>query len=342
MAGKLSLAGIKALDMLNKYPTASENSIAKKLHKDHPLQFPTVQAARNVIRWHSGVQRDGRGYKKKIPIERKSTATRENPFGFPQSHALKREPFILPTANNNILIISDLHIPYHDTKSLNCAVNYGLKNNVNTIFINGDLLDCYQLSRFEKDPDKRSTYHELEDGREFLARLRKLFPKAQIYYHLGNHDIRYERFMNYQRIMMKDLFGDDETSLETRLDLIKQRIHLIGDKQITQCGPDGNLMIHHGHYIFRSAASPVSPAKTVYDKMGISMICGHTHKISEFTRIDGKGRISTCWSSGSLCELLPDYSPMANNYAHGFAHAVIHKDGTFTLRNFRLSNGKIL
>lgn len=341
MAGNIKPAGIKTLAYLKKYPTASENSIAKQLHKDYPHLFSSVQKARNNIRWHKGKQHCGRGYKTPHPIKTPELCDRENPFGFPQSHALKRDPVSLPVVNNNILLLSDLHIPYHDIKALNCAIKYGLDNKVNTIFINGDLLDCHQLSRFEKDFSKRSTVEELEAAKDFLTKLRKLFPKAQIYLHLGNHDIRYERFMNTYRIMMKDLFGDDETSLETRLNLINLRIHLIGDKQITHCAGD-NLLFHHGHYIFRSAQSPVSPAKTIYDKMGVSMACGHTHKISEFTKIDGKGKISTCWSTGSLCELLPDYSPMANNYTHGFAHIIINKDNTFKFRNFRISNGKIL
>lgn len=340
MAGNVSPVGIKTLEYLKKYPSASENAIAKQLHQDHPLLFPNVQAGRNAVRWHTGQTRNGDGRKAQNPILRNTQFSRENPFGIPESHAIKRIPFYLPKVNNNILLISDLHIPYHDYKALNCALKYGLKEKVNTIFINGDLLDCHQLSRFEKDPSKRSTYNEVEAAKEFLTNLRKSFPKAQIYYHLGNHDIRYERFMNMHSIMMKDMFGDDEVTLESRLNLIKLRIHLIGDRQISYAGP--HLAIHHGHYIFKSQTSPVSPAKTIHDKMGMSMICGHTHKISEFTKTDAKGSISTCWSTGSLAELLPDYSPMANNYAHGFSHIIVHKDDTFTVRNFRVSEGKIL
>lgn len=341
MAGKIGRVGELTLEYLLRYPKASEAAVARKLVEDYPEHFSSVQLARNAIGWHKG-RRVSKGYRSKRNLDLPKIFTRENPYGIPASHALKRMPYILPKVNNNILIISDLHFPYHDPKSIHRAIKYGLDNKVNTIFINGDLLDCFQLSKFEKDYENRpSSKEEIELAKEFLTNLRKFFPKAQIYYHLGNHDIRYERFMNTHSIMMKDLFGDDEITLESRLGLIKLRIHLIGDKQITHCGTSG-LSIHHGHYIFRGAQSPVSPAKTIFDKMGMSMICGHTHKISEFTKIDGKGAIHTCWSSGSLCELLPDYSPMANNYAHGFAHAIIHKDDTFTLRNYRMSNGKIL
>ena len=343
MAGKKSLSGITAVTYINKYPGASDNAIAKKLHKDYPELYRNLEAARTVVRYH--LKRPGApGYKKcrTEAVPRTRIFTREDPFGIPPSHAKKREPNYLPVVNNNILILSDLHIPYHDDTAIKRAIRYGLDQNVNTIFINGDLLDCFQLSRFEKDYKNRpSTKIELELAKHFLTSLRGYFPEAQIYYHLGNHDIRYEKFMHTHNIMMSDLFGDDEVTLETRLGLIDLNIHLIGDKQITHCGTSG-LSLHHGHYIFRGATSPVSPAKTILDKMGMSMICGHTHKISEFTKIDGRGQIHTAWSTGSLCELSPDYSPMASNYTHGFSHAIIHRDNTFTVRNYRMNDGKIL
>lgn len=342
MAGKTGPIGLKTIEYLNKYPGASELAIARKIVDDLPHLFKNIEAARNSIRWHNKkVKKRGKLAKSPV-VPRTGTYTRENPFGLPSSHALIRTPFHLPKVNNNILILSDLHFPYQDNKAITRAIKYGIEHKINTIFINGDLLDCFQLSRFEKDYENRpSTKDEIDLAKDFLTLLREIFPKAQIYYHMGNHDVRYERFMTTHSIMMKDLFGDSDTSLESRLNLINLRIHLIGDKQITHCGTSG-LSIHHGHYIFRQAQSPVSPAKTISDKMGLSMVCGHTHKISEFTKIDGYGKIHTCWSSGSLCELLPDYSPMANNYTHGFAHAIIHKDDSFTVRNYRLNNGKIL
>lgn len=340
---KVGQVGLKAIEYLKKYPKASILSLATKLHQDHPALFRNIQAGRNAIGWHLNLYKTrDRKYSPSVTIKHTTPFSKQNPYGLPPSYALPRVPFILPKINNNILVLSDLHFPYQDNGSITRAIRYGLEHKVNTIFINGDLLDCFQLSKFEKNPDNRpTTKEEIELAKDFLTKLRKLFPTAQIYYHLGNHDVRYERFMTSHSIMLKDLFGDDETSLESRLNLINLRIHMIGDKQITYCGTSG-LLFHHGHYIFRGVQSPVSPAKTIYDKMGLSMICGHTHKISEFTKIDGYGNIHTCWSTGSLAELLPDYAPMANNYAHGFAHAIIHLDNTFTVRNYRLSNGKIL
>ena len=340
--GEVSIAGEKARELITKSKGVSQMAMARKLLNDNPLLIKDVEHARALIRWHVGRMKSN-GRLNPDPVPFTSHFTRENPYGLPPSHEELRAPFILPKVNNNILVLSDLHIPYHSIDALNVAIKYGLENKVNTIFINGDLLDCHQLSKYEKDPKKRSTVQELTAGKEFLQTLRKLFPKAQMYYHLGNHDIRYERFLNIHKLMFQDLFGDSGMmDLETRLELIKTKVTLIGDKQITHCGITGKLALHHGHYLFRGATSPVSPAKTILDKMSMSMICGHTHKISEYTKTDGRGDILTAWSSGSLAELLPDYAPMANNYAHGFAHARIKDSGDFVVRNFRIKNGKIL
>lgn len=336
MAGSgRTIKGDVVVEYLKKFPKNSKISIARMLVKKYPLLFDSVENTRSIIRSYTGTCGEQKRKDMQEIIEHKTGFSRTNPYGLPASHEEIREQFILPKVNNNILIISDLHIPYHNIAALNCAIKYGIEKKVNTIFINGDLMDFYGFSRFEKDPRKRSPKEEIEAGREFIKTLRKLFPRAQIYYHYGNHDIRYEKWL----MAHPEIFDDPYFELETRLELMKQKVFIIGDKQITKAG---KLSITHGHYIFRGGTSPVSPARTVLLKAKVSTICGHTHKISEATGLNLDGDICTCWSSGSLCELQPDYTPMCNDYGHGFAHAVVNNDGNFLLRNIRIHKGKIL
>ena len=77
----------------------------------------------------------------------------------------------------------------------NGVLDYGKKEKVNTIFINGDLIDNAQVSKFERDLNKRSVKHEFEATKQFLVSLRKAFPKASIYWLKGNHCIRWEKFL---------------------------------------------------------------------------------------------------------------------------------------------------
>jgi predicted phosphodiesterase len=335
MASPLTTKGEVVREYLAMFPKSSKKGIARLLVKEHPLLFHSIDQARILIRSHTGTS--GKHAKKymKNQIKHETNFSRENPYGIPTSYELVREPFVLPKVENNILIISDLHIPYHNIAALECALDYGVKNKVNTVFINGDLLDFHGLSRFLKDPRKRNVKEEMDACIEFLTGLRKTFPKASIYYHHGNHDIRYQMWL----MSHPEIFGDPYYELENRLGLNKLRIRTVDDKTITKAG---KLSITHGHYIFRGASSPVSPARTMLLKAKQSMVCGHTHKISEATAMNLDGDIYTCFSTGSLCELLPDYTPMCNDYSHGFAHAVINNDGSFSLKNYRIHKGKIL
>lgn len=319
-----------------KYPKHSTASISKMLLKKEPLLFTNYESTRSCVRTIRGLRSDGRSSKlKKGVVKSESKITRENPYGIPDSYEEIREPYILPKVNNNILIISDLHIPYHNIASINCAIRYGIENKVNTIFINGDLIDFHGLSRFEKDPRKRTVPQEMDVAIEFFKVLKKQFPKADIYYHLGNHCVRYERWL----MAHPEIFGDPYYELESRLGLRGLGVRMIDDKTITKAG---KLSIHHGHYMFRGAQSPVSPARTMLLKAKQSMVCGHTHKISEATATSLDGHIYSCFSTGSLCELTPDYTPMCNDYAHGFAHVRVKEGGDFEIRNMRIYEGRIL
>ncbi len=101
-----------------------------------------------------------------------------NTFDLPASLESNYQPYKLPTNHNDILLLSDIHVPYHNIPALTLALKYGLENNVNTILLNGDVIDFYAISRFEKDPRKRNFGHEVLMTRQFLATLRKLFPNA--------------------------------------------------------------------------------------------------------------------------------------------------------------------
>ncbi len=84
-----------------------------------------------------------------------------NPLDLPPSQEAHYKPFKLPINHNNILLLSDIHVPYHNIQALTLALKYGLENEVNTILLNGDVIDFYAISRFEKDPRKRNFGHEV-------------------------------------------------------------------------------------------------------------------------------------------------------------------------------------
>lgn len=307
--------------------------LARIIYKENNLLFGSVENVRTVLRGIEGKSGTyGQGLAK---ITHPISERPRNPYKIPESSATIRDHFVLPKSCNDILLISDLHIPYHDVEAVNIAIDYGVKNGVNTVFINGDLMDFHNASRFEKDPRKRSIKYEFDTTKAFLVALRDAFPAAEIYWLKGNHCIRYEHFLMTK---VHEIFDDEYYHLEQRLRLNEQRIHLIDDKTLVKAGM---LSITHGHHVMRGFFSPVNSARGAWMKAKQSVIIGHVHKVSNHVEVNLDGQTFGCWSTGSLCELRPDYSPLVSNYQHGFAHVIVDNDGTFAVKNMQIINGKI-
>lgn len=322
-------------DYMRQYPDFPNLKLARVIYNEHNLLFKDVETVRTTIRALQG--KKGKAYKMKhahyglVSDESKPY----NPYSLPETYEEKREPFTLPKACNNILLISDLHIPYHNIDAVTIALDYGKANNVNTIFINGDLIDNHQVSKFESDPRKRSVKQEFDATRQFLNALRNAFPDAQIYWLKGNHCIRWEKFL---LMKVREIWDDDYFHLEERLQLNEVKVNLLDDKVLVKAG---KLSITHGHHIFKGVFSPVNPSRGAFLRAKQSVIVGHLHRASHHPEIDLDGKVISCWSTGCLCELRPNYSPLVSNSQHGFAHIIVEDSGDYTVKNFQIINGKL-
>lgn len=320
-------------EYLKKYPDYPNLKLARIIFAENNLLFKDVEDARSVIRYATG--NNGLQARKLIKKEDLRPAKPLNPYNLPESHEEKREAFVLPKACNNILLISDLHIPYHNIEAVTIALDYGKENNVNTIFINGDLIDNHQVSRFETDPKKRSVKQEFDATKQFLISLRTAFPDAHIYWLKGNHCIRWEKFL---LMKVREIWDDEYFHLEERLQLNEVKVNLLDDKTLVKAG---KLSITHGHHIFKGVFTPVNPSRGAFLRAKQSLIVGHLHRASHHPEVDLDGKIISCWSTGCLCELKPNYSPMVSNSQHGFAHIMVESNGDYTVKNYQIINGKL-
>ena len=161
-------------------------TLARKMYIENVSVFRDVEDARSAIRYVRGLtgDKDRKSIKNKECIVEKYSLG--NPYKLPKSHAVKAKTYTIPSKYNKILLISDLHIPYHDVTALSIAISYGKEKGANCIFINGDLLDFFQISRFMKTKRKRSVAQELETAREVLDILNREFPNVPIYLLKGN------------------------------------------------------------------------------------------------------------------------------------------------------------
>lgn len=317
-----------------KYPNFPTQTLARLMHSENGPLFPNLQAARKSIQFVRGANGD----RDRMNATRKDLFDKEkrqphNPFALPKTWAHPKTVFKLPVACNNVGFISDAQVPFQDNAAIEACYGWLKDKNVNTIFINGDWIDFYGLSNFEKDPRRREFNDEYHNILQSFEHMRHHFPTQTIYYNLdANHERRYERFMmlSAPRLLKLELPEFDLPSV-LRLALfniipLKNNDHYM----------IGKLPVVHGHTIFQGATSPVSTARTVYMKTKQSAIASHCHQVSEYTTKRLDGEIITCWTNGCLMDLNVEYNPHNNNYSLGFAHITTEKDGTYRVDNKRM------
>lgn len=82
--------------------------------------------------------------------------------------------------NDRILIISDMHIPYHHPDMLEFLAYLKKKYRPTRIISMGDELDKHALSFHDHDPDLPSAGDELRQSQAVIAKLYQMFPKMDI------------------------------------------------------------------------------------------------------------------------------------------------------------------
>ena len=87
--------------------------------------------------------------------------------------------------------MSDLHIPFHDTKAIEATIKHAVAYKPNLLLLNGDVHDCYSLSYWTKDPRLRDFPKELDILKQFFEYIRERL-KCDIIWKLGNHEKRLE------------------------------------------------------------------------------------------------------------------------------------------------------
>ena len=312
-----------------KYPEMPTLALARLMYKENVAVFSNVESARTSLRYIEGKS----GTKNKNAIKDKSLVMNEarpyNPYKLPESDETKYEPYILKAKVLGVL--SDVHVPYHSIEALTGALDEFKKQKVETILINGDFLDFHTLSRYIKDPRKKSFAHEIETANKLLDIICQMFDK--VVFKLGNHDERYEHYMMQKSA---ELLGVREFELSYLLKAHDRKMDVVTDKRIIKAN---KLNIIHGHE-YPSAFSPVNIARGLYTKAKVCAMQGHNHQTSEHTETDMNGEITTTWSIGCLSELHPQYMPL-NRWNHGAA--VVHLDSNgieFHVDNFRIRKGK--
>jgi predicted phosphodiesterase len=321
-------------DLLRRFPDAGHRTLAKRLHAEQPMWFPTLEHARAALRQRTG-NSGNRKYAEKRGQSRAARKPGEHP-PLPKSEAKPWEPYRLDA--RNVLTLSDLHFPYHAELAIEAALAYGDEIKPDAILINGDGFDFYAISRHDKDPTKPKMLHELECGRQFLGHLRSRFGGVPIVWKLGNHEERLDAYLQQNAPLLFDVPAF-RNFWHQPAGFVEHGITIIGEQRPILLG---KLPVFHGHELGRGTiAAPVNPARGAFLRTQHTVLVGHSHQTSGHASAGLWHSEVFCWSTGCLCDTSPEYARV-NRWNWGFAHVTVDENGDFEVRNMRISSdGKV-
>jgi predicted phosphodiesterase len=237
----------------------------------------------------------------------------------------------LPDHFKKIGILSDIHVPFHSLEALTCAIKHLRISDIDCLVLNGDCFDMYTQSKHEKEKQYRDLPREIEMNRNFLQKLRDIFPTIPIYYKMGNHENRWQRYLNQEAEEFAQLH---EMQFEQFFRLDKLAINYVPDWQGIEVA---DLLILHGHEIM---AGGMNPSQSTFNKTFCNTLIGHVHRTTSTIKKDGFKKFIHSYSTGCLTHLSPKYYPFAQ-HNHGFALVEI-TDGKSKVQNIMIKDGKIV
>lgn len=194
--------------------------------------------------------------------------------------------------NSRILLISDLHIPYHHQDAIAFLLHLKQKYNPTRVICLGDEVDGHALSFHDSDPDLPSAGDEIRQALPVISELFKIFPKMDILE--SNHGSLVWR--------KAKVFGIPKHYIKSYNEVLGVDSGWKWSFDLTVDLPNGQkCYMHHGK---------TSNIIQLSQQMGMNATQGHYH---ETFKIDYWGN-STGLYWGMQCGCLIDDDKLAFNY----------------------------
>ena len=202
----------------------SYREIAKQANKVFEINYWDSERVRDIIR------KDNRKQNNKKVNELIKSLDSDSVF------------YKLKVKRNKILVLADLHIPFQRNDTLDVVRKH--KNEIKAIICPGDVLDCFEISKFlslKQVPIEQ----ELINAIEFFTEVRAIVGnEVDIILHMGNHDARWRKYI--ANMHQKKLYKFINPNV---LEMIKSGFTLYeDDKEIKYQGVN-DLIIVNSWYI---------------------------------------------------------------------------------------------
>lgn len=233
---------------------------------------------------------------------------------------------------------SDTHFPYQSDQTLSILYQIVRDLQPDVIVDHGDLVDCYSISKYEKDPKNRvSLQEEIDQAARHLGILSALAPNARKKLLMGNHEDRLRRLLwsiaeRQEAHQVLNLRVVQETltwPVLLGLDAMGWEYH---EKRIVF---GKRMVLKHGTVVRKWSGYT---AKGEYEKYGRCGMSGHTHRRGVFEHRDHNGT-HAWWELGCCCDLNPSYMDDPD-WQSGFNVVSWSKDRrTFGVEEVRIHKG---
>ncbi len=212
-------------------------------------------------------------------------------------------------ALESILFVPDTHVPYENKKAWALMLQVAKELKPKHVVIIGDLLDCYSVSSYSKDPSRLANLpQEVAAGNRALDQLDGLKASNKIFI-AGNHEDRLQRYLADKA---PELF--DFVNISKILHLAERGWKYVEYKDHTKLGK-----INLTHDIGTAGRNATFKALDTFQH---SVITGHTHRLCYVVEGNATGEVKLSASFGWLGDASKvDYMHkmlVAKNWALGF------------------------
>lgn len=214
----------------------------------------------------------------------------------------------------SILIIPDVHVPYHDKRAWSLLLKVGRSLKPHYLYTLGDFADFFGVSSHSKDPNRVLKMDlEVAAANAALDELDALNAKKKMFI-AGNHEDRLTRYLQDTAPELFNLVG-----IPQLLNLKKRGWGYVPYKNDTQLGK-----LNFTHDVGHAGRGSVFQCLDTYQH---SIITGHTHRLAYVVEGNAKGEYKLSAQFGWLGDVKEaDYMHRAKalkNWALGFGFGYI-------------------
>ncbi|MGB0964308.1 MAG: metallophosphoesterase [Mycobacterium sp.] len=216
------------------------------------------------------------------------------------------------------LVFTDVHYPYQDDAAVDIMLAIAEESRPQDVICLGDLIDCEQLGRWPKDPERRTSIaEECVQGGHLLAEVTAVTDAGLYRFHEGNHEERLRRNLwgmaeDRKFAQILQLPGVRETlTWERQLGLDSLGWEFVPYPKFSTLR-DKLVLIHGDKAPAKGYVSRIYQEK--YRKSGLS---GHTHRIGSYYHTGHDGTAQAWHEIGMLGAIRDDFTA-APNWQQGF------------------------